>query len=114
VKVRVVSLPSWERFEAQPTAYRDEVLPPPVRARLSIESGVSLGWDRWVDTREGAILAIDRFGLSAPAAQIFERFGFTVEHVAELARGVLSGDVRGVISPDAEHPGTTLDAAEAR
>jgi len=112
VPTRVVSMPSWERFEAQPATYRDEVLPPSVGARVSIEAGVSLGWDRWV--RGGAIMAIDRYGMSAPAGQIFEQFGFTVDNVAEVARGVLAGDVHGVISPDADHPGTTLDAAEAR
>jgi transketolase len=112
VPTRVVSMPSWERFEAQPAAYRDEVLPPSVCARVSIESGVSLGWDRWV--RDGAIVAIDRYGLSAPAGEIFEKFGFTADNLAEVARGVLAGDVHGVISPDADHPGTTLDAAEAR
>ncbi len=114
LKVRVVSMPSWERFEAQPAAYRDEVLPPDVTARVSIESGVSLGWDRYVNQRHGAIVAIDRYGMSAPAPQIFEAFGFTVENVAEIARGVLAGDVCGIISPDAEHSGTTLEAAEAR
>ncbi len=114
LKVRVVSMPSWERFEAQPAAYRDEVLPPSVTARVSIEAGVSLGWDRWVNTRHGAIMAIDRFGLSAPAGQIFEKFGFTPENVANVARGVLAGEVRGVISPDAEHAGATLNAVEAR
>jgi len=113
-KVRVVSMPSWERFEAQPAAYRDEVLPPSVSARVSMESGVSFGWDRWVNQREGAIIAIDRYGMSAPAPQIFEKFGLTVEHMAEVARGVLAGDVRGIISPDADHAGTTLEAAEAR
>jgi transketolase len=113
-KVRVVSLPSWERFAAQPAAYRDEVLPPSVSARVSIEAGVSFGWDRWVDSRSGAIMAIDRYGMSAPAGQIFEQFGLTVENVTEVARGVLAGDVSGVISPGADHAGTTLDAAEAR
>ncbi len=109
-KVRVVSMPSWERFEAQPAAYRDEVLPPAVTARVSIESGVSFGWDRWVNQRDGAIVAIDRFGMSAPAPQIFEQFGLTVEHLAEVARGVLAGDVRGVISPAADHAGSTPKA----
>ncbi|MEX1344743.1 MAG: transketolase [Candidatus Limnocylindrales bacterium] len=113
-KVRVVSMPSWERFEAQPAAYRDEVLPPDVTARVSVESGVSLGWDRYVDQRHGAIVAIDRYGMSAPAPEIFEAFGFTVENVAEIARGVLAGDVRGIISPDADHAGATLEAAEGR
>ncbi len=114
LRVRVVSMPSWERFEAQPSAYRDEVLPPQVSARVSIESGVSLGWDRYVSQRDGAIIAIDRYGMSAPAPQIFEAFGFTVENLAKVARGVLAGDVRGVISPDADHPGVSLEAAEAR
>ncbi len=59
-------------------------------------------------------MGIDRFGLSAPADQIFERFGFSGANLAEVARGVLSGDVHGVISPDANHRGSTLDAAEAR
>ena len=114
VPTRVVSMPSWERFEAQPVAYRDEVLPPAVTARVAIEAGVSLGWDRWVNTRDGAIIAIDRYGMSAPAVEIFEKFGFTVDNVAEVARGVLAGEVRGVLSPEADHAGTTLDAAEAR
>lgn len=113
-KVRVVSMPSWERFEAQPAAYRDEVLPPQVSARVSIESGVSMGWDRYVNAREGAIVAINRYGMSAPAGQIFEKFGFTIDNVASIGRGVLAGEVCGIISPDADHPGTTLDAAEAR
>jgi transketolase len=110
----VVSLPSWERFEAQPATYRDEVLPPSVAARVSIESGVSFGWDRWVDSRRGAIIAIDRFGMSAPAPVIFERFGFSVENVTKVARGVLADEVHGIISPASEHAGTTLAAAEAR
>jgi transketolase len=112
VPTRVVSMPSWERFEAQPSAYRDEVLPPDVSARVSIESGVSMGWDRWVNAREGAIMAIDRFGASAPAPEIFEKFGLSGDNLAAVARGVLRGDVRGVISPDAEHAGVSLDAAE--
>ncbi len=111
---RVVSMPSWERFELQPSAYRDEVLPPQVTARVSIESGISLGWDRWVNQREGAIMAIDRYGASAPADEIFTAFGFTVENVARVARGVLAGDVRGVISPQAEHHGASNTSPEVR
>jgi transketolase len=110
----VVSMPSWERFEAQPSTYRDEVLPPQVTARVSIESGISLGWDRWVNQREGAIMAIDRYGASAPADEIFTAFGFTVENVARVARGVLAGDVRGVISPQAEHHGASNTSPEVR
>jgi transketolase len=102
MRVRVVSMPCWEQFAAQSQAYRDDVLPPTCTRRLSIEAGTSLGWDRWVGP-EGAMLCIERFGASAPAEDIFARFGFTAENVAELARGVVTGDVRGMISPDADH-----------
>jgi transketolase len=111
VRTRVVSMPSWERFEAQPAAYRRQVLPPEVEARVSIEAGASFGWERWVRPDRGAIIAIDRFGLSAPAERIFEQFGFTVERVVEVARGVLAGEVLGVISPTGGHGGTRLDVA---
>jgi transketolase len=102
MRVRVVSMPCWEQFAAQSEAYRQEVLPPACTLRLSIEAGTSLGWERWVGS-DGAMLAIERFGASAPAEEIFRRFGFTAENVAELARGLITGDVRGIISPDADH-----------
>jgi transketolase len=86
--VRVVSMPCWELFEAQPQAYRDEVLPPSVEARLSVEAGISLGWERWVGLR-GASVAVDRFGASAPAGRIFAELGFTAANVAERARALL-------------------------
>ena len=108
VPTRVVSMPSWERFEAQPASYRDEVLPPEITARVSIESGVSMGWDRWVNAREGAIMAIDRYGASAPAGEIFEKFGFSGSNLAAVARGVLDGEVRGVISPAPDHHGVDV------
>jgi transketolase len=110
IRTRVVSMPCWERFEAQPEEYRRVVLPPSVPARISVEAGVSLGWDRWVGP-EGAVMALERFGLSAPAGDIFAAFGFTAAHVAEVARGVLTGDVRGVISPAAAHPGAAARRA---
>src|SRR6476469_2140312 len=91
---RVVSLPCWELVERQPAAYRDSVLPRDVRARVSVEAGVSLGWDRWVGD-EGAIVGLDHFGASAPAGTIFEKFGFTVDRVTAVARGVLDGSVQG-------------------
>jgi transketolase len=94
VAARVVSLPCWERFELQDDAYRESVLPRSVRARVSVEAGVSLGWDRWVGD-DGAIVGLDHFGASAPAGTIFEKFGFTVDRVTDVARGVLAGDVRG-------------------
>lgn len=102
IRTRVVSLPCWERFEAQPKEYRDSVLPPEETLRVSVEAGVSLGWDRWVGP-EGAIIAIDRFGASAPATDLFPAFGFSAEHVAAVARRVMTGDLRGVISAPFEH-----------
>jgi transketolase len=97
IPVRVVSLPCWEAFAAQPGDYRDAVLPPAVEQRVSVEAGVSLGWDRWVGPH-GAIIALERFGASAPASVIFEQFGFTVAHVVEVAHGVLTGTSSGVIA----------------
>ncbi len=97
IPTRVVSLPCWERFDAQDQAYRDTVLPPEVRKRVSIEVGVSLGWERWVGD-EGAIIGLDHFGASAPAATIFEHFGFTTERVAEVARRVVQDGLHGRVS----------------
>ena len=91
---RVVSLPCWERFEAQPGAYRDAVLPPDVRKRVTVEAGVSLGWERYAGD-EGAIVGLDHFGASAPAPTIFANLGFTVERVTDVARRVARGELRG-------------------
>ena len=82
VRARVVSMPCWELFEAQEQAYRDEVLPPAVRARVSVEAGVTLGWHRWVGDDGDAIGIDGRFGASAPAATLCEKLGFTAENVA--------------------------------
>jgi transketolase len=82
VRARVVSMPCWELFEQQDQAYRDQVLPPDVRSRVSIEAGVTLGWHKWVGS-EGDCIGIDgRFGASAPAKTVFEHLGFTPENVA--------------------------------
>jgi transketolase len=89
IAARVVSMPSWERFEAQPQAYKDEVLSPAVTVRVAVEAGVSFGWERYVGG-EGAIVALDRFGASAPAGVLAEEFGFTAETVAARARALLS------------------------
>jgi transketolase len=96
IPTRVVSLPCWERFDLQDKAYRDSVLPPTVRKRVSVEIGVSLGWERWVGD-EGAIIGLDHFGASAPAGTIFERFGFTPERVTDVARRVVREGLRGRI-----------------
>jgi transketolase len=97
IRARVVSLPCWEAFATQPTDYREAVLPSAVKKRVSVEAGVSLGWDRWIGP-EGAIIALERFGASAPGATIFEHLGFTVGHVVEVAHGVLTGSISGVIA----------------
>ena len=87
---RVVSMPSWELFEHQNKAYRDQVLPPTVRKRVTIEAGSPIGWQKYA-TDEGAIISMNRFGASAPAEQLFEKFGFTVENVVKRAQAVLAG-----------------------
>jgi len=89
IRCRVVSMPSWELFEAQPRGYRDEVLPPGVQARVSVEAGASLGWERWVGTA-GAIVGLDRFGASAPGSVVMRELGFTPERVVAAARDVLA------------------------
>jgi transketolase len=94
IPTRVVSLPCWERFEAQDTAYRDAVLPAAVRRRVTVEAGVSMGWERWAGD-EGAIIGIDHFGASAPAGTIFREFGFTADRVAEAGRAVVRDGLRG-------------------
>jgi transketolase len=90
IPTRVVSMPSWEVFQAQPVSYRQEVLPPAVKARVSIEAGVTLGWERWVG-EAGAAIGLDRFGASAPGDVLFKEFGFTVENVVATVRKVLQG-----------------------
>ncbi len=89
VKARVVSLPCWELFDAQPQAYRDSVLLPMVRQRLAVEIGVAQGWHKYV-TEHGDALSLDRFGASAPYKVIAEKFGFTVENVVARAMKLLS------------------------
>jgi transketolase len=84
VAVRVVSMPSWELFDAQEPAYREVVLPPQVAARLAIEAGVTLGWERYVGLA-GGVIGLDRFGASAPYKVLMEQFGFTPQAVAEQA-----------------------------
>jgi transketolase len=89
IAARVVSMPSWELFEAQPRAYRDHVLPPKVTARVAVEAGVSQGWERYVGPW-GAIVGLDRFGASAPYKVLAEKLGFTAQVVAARARALLT------------------------
>jgi transketolase len=92
IRIRVVSLPSWELFDRAPQDWRDQVLPPAVRARVAVEAGVSLGWEHYVGL-EGTVVGIDRFGASAPYQILYEKFGITTEAVAAEARRLL--DLRG-------------------
>jgi len=86
--VRVVSMPCWELFEAQSAEYRDEVLPPEVKARLSVEPGVAFGWAKWVGER-GSSISIEHFGASAPGATVLEQFGYNLDNVVARASALL-------------------------
>ncbi len=88
IAARVVSMPCWELFRQQPAAYRESVLPSGVTVRLAIEAGSSFGWHEWVGDR-GGIIALDRFGASAPAGELFKQFGFTVENLVAKAKKIL-------------------------
>ncbi|MBD1832424.1 transketolase [Cyanobacteria bacterium FACHB-472] len=87
-KVRVVSIPSWELFDAQDAAYRESVLPKGVTKRLAVEAASSFGWCRYIGS-EGAMISVDRFGVSAPGPVALEKFGFTVENVVAKAKELL-------------------------
>ncbi|HNX95102.1 MAG TPA: transketolase [Holophaga sp.] len=89
IPTRVVSMPSWELFEAQSAEYKASVLPPSVKARVSIEAGVTTGWQRYVGL-DGAAIGLDHFGASGPAEILFEEFGFTVENVVNTAKRVIA------------------------
>jgi transketolase len=84
---RVVSLPSWERFEREKQAYRDEVLPPECTRRVSIEAGITLGWHKYVGDK-GTAIGIDHFGASAPGNTLMEKFGITSKHVVEAVKAL--------------------------
>ncbi len=86
---RVVNMPSWEIFETQPQDYRDQVLPPDVTARLAVEAASPFGWERYTGL-QGQIIGMERFGASAPAKALFEKFGFTAQNVVEKALSLLS------------------------
>ncbi|MBW2622823.1 MAG: transketolase [Deltaproteobacteria bacterium] len=89
VSTRVVSMPSWEVFEQQPTDCRDQVLPPEVKVRAAIEAGISQGWDRYAG-QAGEVIGIDHFGASAPADVLFEKFGLTPERMVETVKGIMN------------------------
>ena len=105
VKARVVSMPSWEIFAAQDDAYRDSVLPRDIRKRVTVEAASSFGWQRWAGD-EGIILAVDRYGASAPGEEVMRHFGFTAEHVASAALRLLGRKAEA----DQEYGGETAFA----
>jgi len=85
IAARVVSMPSWELFEAQDRHYREEILPPSVKARIAVEAGAVIGWDRYAGP-EGTIIGMHRFGGSAPGTSVMQKFGFTAERVLQAAK----------------------------
>ena len=93
INARVVSMASWELFREQPQSYRDEVLPPAIKARLAVEAGSPLGWRDWVGDH-GDIIGITRFGASAPAKELFKQYGFTVENIVERAKRLSTAEMR--------------------
>ncbi|HEV2447050.1 MAG TPA: transketolase, partial [Candidatus Sulfopaludibacter sp.] len=88
LKARVVSMPSWNLFEAQDEAYRESVLPKAMRKRVTVEAGATFGWHKWAGD-EGTIIGLDRFGASAPGEEILRNLGFTAEHVTAAALRLL-------------------------
>jgi transketolase len=103
IRTRLVSLPCFAAFERQDEAYRESVLPRAAAKRVSVEAGVTLGWDRYAGS-DGAMIGIDHFGASAPGPTVLEHFGFTPEHVADVGRRVVREGLHGRIpSPDPGH-----------
>ena len=90
VAVRVVSMPSWELFDKMPQDYKDKILPPGVKARVAVEAGLPLGWEKYTGDG-GTIIGISTFGASAPGATVLKNFGFTVDNIVETALKILGG-----------------------
>jgi transketolase len=94
VASRLVSMPCWDLFQAQPQSYKDSVLPPGVKARVSVEAASPLGWERHVGL-DGAIVGLNRFGASAPGEIVMRELGFTPEHIVKVAKSILAGERPG-------------------
>jgi transketolase len=89
IKARVVSMPSWDLFERQDEAYRNQVLPPQVKARVSVEAASAFGWSRYIGPT-GVAVGMHRFGASAPIKDLLKKFGFTTEKVVAAARATIA------------------------
>jgi transketolase len=85
IKARVVSMPCWDLFEEQSAEYKESVLPSAVRARVAVEAGIPIGWERYVGL-EGKVVGQKQFGASGPASEVFKHFGFTVDNVVDHAK----------------------------
>jgi transketolase len=94
IMARVVSMPSWELFREQAQEYREQVLPPECRGRVAVEAGSPLGWHEWVGSH-GEVIAVSKFGASAPYKSILENYGFTVDRIVEKAKQV-HGNVKQI------------------
>jgi transketolase len=92
IAARVINMPSWELFEKQSDDYKREVLPPEIKARVAIEAGVAMGWERYVGDR-GTIIAMTGFGASAPGGEVLAKFGFTAENVVEKAMALVNQQI---------------------
>jgi transketolase len=88
IRARVVSMPCWELFAAQPAEYRDSVIPPAVTARVSIEAGTTMGWHRWIG-EHGIAIGLDRFGASGPGSVLVKQFGFTADNIVRAATSLV-------------------------
>jgi transketolase len=89
IKTRVVSMPSWELFDAQSQDYQDQVLPPEITARVSVEEASPIGWSRFVG-RRGIVMGMKTFGMSAPIKMVARHFGFEPQHIVAAAKEVLN------------------------
>jgi len=89
IAVRVLSMPSWELFEAQPVEYRESILPPNIKARIAIEAGIGQGWERYIGF-DGDFIGMSGFGASAPAKILYEKFGITAKNIVERAKILIS------------------------
>jgi transketolase len=89
ISARVVSMPSWELFEAQPVEYRESILPPNIKARIAIEAGIGQGWERYIGF-DGDFIGMSGFGASAPAKILYEKFGITAKNIVERAKILIS------------------------
>src|SRR5699024_2258028 len=90
IQVRVVSMPSWELFEAQDDSYKQDIFPTQIRKRLAVEAGSPIGWQKYV-TEDGGVIGINQFGASGPGKEVLAEYGFSIDNVVEKAKEILGG-----------------------